>query len=506
MRRSRIAVVAATVGVLAVASLAAPAGGAETAGASASADGSSRAGPPNVVLVVMDDMRLDDVAWMPRTVRRVAVAGARYRNYYTPMALCCPARASILRGQYPHNTGIVTNAEPDGGYQGSRNIDDSTIATWLERPYTTGYVGKYFNGYEGPRQRYVPPGWDDWMGTIDTYGYVNTVTNDNGRVVSNKGTNSPEVFASQAKSFITEQSATGSPFFLHLSFVTPHNGGPHRDGDHGLPSPFVPRRDRGTYDGPEHPTGPAYDEREIEDKTGPVARLPRLSDRQEWEIAVKFEQRRESLASADRAMGRVLDTLEATGEMRDTYVIFTSDNGFVLGEHRLEDGKRQPYEPASHLPLFIRGPGIPSGRVWKGPVGTQDIAPTILDIAGVGPPAGVDLDGHSVLPTAGRVDDDRERAIVLEGAAVPVDAENGGRIKYAAPQTIAETDWIYRGLATERWKYVEWEQLGTVELYDLAADPHEVRNLSEDPAYAKRRAELAARLAQLRDCAGVTCE
>ncbi len=172
---------------------------------------------------------------------------------------------------------------------GSRNIDHSTLSTWLDDSYATGYTGKYFNGYESPTQTYVPPGWDDWMGTISTYGYLNTVTNDNGTAVENVDTNSPQAFASQASGFITEQAAAQSPFFLHLSFVTPHNGGPHRDGDEGVPTPFVPRRDRGTYEGPVHPAGPAYDEHDVDDKTGPAAELPPLTPRKEWKIAISMQ-------------------------------------------------------------------------------------------------------------------------------------------------------------------------------------------------------------------------
>ncbi len=459
---------------------------------------------PNVVLVVMDDMRLDDTPWMPRTLRQVGNRGTVYDNYYAPTALCCPTRASILRGQYPHNTGVLTNAEPDGGYAGFRPLDGSTLATWLQPTYTTGYVGKYFNGYEGSGQTYVPPGWDDWMGTISTYGYRSIMTNQNGTIIGHGRRNSPQVFADEASTFVTRNAGRAQPFFLHLSFVTPHNGGPHNDGDNGISSPYVPRRDRDTYRGPAHATDASYNEADMSDKTGPDADRELLSPRDKRHIEVAMQQRRESLASADRAVARVMTALRETGQLSNTYVIFTSDNGFVLGEHRDAKGKRSPYEVGSHLPLYIRGPGVPVGHTWTSPAGTQDIAPTILDIADAS--ADIALDGTSVLPGPTMLDGERDRGLLLEGADLPVDAENGGAIRYAAPRTVAETRWLYHGVVTRNWKLIEWDQLGTYELYDLRSDPYEVDSVAGDPRYAERLQEMIRRLQSLRSCTGAECD
>lgn len=459
----------------------------------------------NVLLIVMDDMRIDDMDWMPRVQRRIFEAGTRFGNFYSPTALCCPTRASILRGQYPHNTGILTNAQPDGGWVGSKAIEDSTLATWLDPTYETGYVGKYFNGYEGRHQTEVPPGWDDWMGTIDTYGYMGIETNNNGQFEDNSGTNSPRLFAQQTQEFIRDQAGSTEPFFMHLSFVTPHNGGPHNDGDGGLDTPYVPPRDRDTYTGPPHARNRSYDERNVSDKVGPSSSLPRLSAQEEDDIALKMQQRRESLASADRSIGRILDTLRNQGKMRSTHIIFMSDNGYLLGEHRVPDSKRQPYELSSRLPLAIRGPGIPADSRRVAPAGTQDIAPTILDVAGA--KADYPLDGRSLLPSAWDLDgNDNRRAIVLEGAKVPIDAENGGKIRYAPPRTIAETEWRYRGLVTRRWKLIYWDRPGDYELYDLRTDPHEVRSLYRRPGYVRRSNRMVARLDRLWMCQAATCE
>ncbi len=460
---------------------------------------------PNIVLIIMDDMRVDDLSWMPTVVDQIAGLGMSYTDYYDPASLCCPARASILRGQYPHNTGILTNSQPDGGWVGSLNIDSSTIATWLDPTYATGYVGKYFNGYDGFDQTYVPPGWTDWMGAVRTYRYRDVWTNDNGTVVDQGGRNSPTVFGDNAVQFINERAPRRQPFFLHLSFVTPHNGGPHTDGDGGLPSPFVAPRDRGTYTGPPHPMDASYNEADISDKTGSPAGRPPLTPKHEANIALLNQQRRESLAAADRAVAGVMDALQAAGELDDTYIIFVSDNGFLLGEHRLQT-KWQPYEPGSHLPLFIRGPDVPASREWQSITASQDIAPTILDMAaetGVG--ADITLDGQSLLPGQPRPPGSRNRAVLLERPAVPIDPENGGPVRHAASRDVEDLSWIYRGLVTRRWKLISWDTRGTYELYDLERDPYERLNVYDDPAYAARADAMMARLERLWLCAGAAC-
>ncbi|MBA3719567.1 MAG: sulfatase-like hydrolase/transferase [Nocardioidaceae bacterium] len=203
------------------------------------ADGLAPATSPNVVLVVMDDMRADDLPWMPTVTSEIAETGTQFTSFYAPTPLCCPSRASMLRGQYPHNTGILTNAEPDGGFAAFSALEDSTLAAWLDPTYTTGYVGKYLNGYESSTQTHVPPGWDFWNGTTRTYHYKAVLTNENGTVVDHSGVNSPDLFGEQAIQFLDTVVANPEPFFLELSFVTPHNGRPHNDGDGGIPSPFL---------------------------------------------------------------------------------------------------------------------------------------------------------------------------------------------------------------------------------------------------------------------------
>jgi arylsulfatase A-like enzyme len=520
----RLALAAVTAALLASASVASPAASRDprlatprpvdhrdqnVSDASPASASSVRRSRPNIVFVVMDDLRRDDMAWLPAVQRRIVDRGTKFTNYYDPVSYCCPARASILRGQYPHNTGILTNAEPDGGFAGSRAIDSSTLATWLDPIYHTAYIGKYLNGYEGRDRTYVPPGWDEWMGTTKTYDYLGIHLNHNGTIVDHSGVNSPTLLAQQARQYIRARAPRRTPFYLQLSFVTPHEGGPNTDGDDavnappGLGTPYVAPRARGTYNGPAHPANPSYNEADVSDKAGPNGALPSLSDRyQEW-VAFASAQRRESLAAANRGITWVMKALRASGELRRTYVIFTSDNGYMLGEHRDVD-KFGPYEPAAHLPLAMRGPGIRSGAKATGMAGTQDIAPTVLRMARARARADIPLDGHAVLPRRGWKEDP-DRAIVIEKAALPVDGENGGKIRFAAPRTVAETDWAYRGLVTRRWKLISWDQLGTFEMYDLRKDPYELRSLYYSPKYHAKASALRHRLGRLWMCSAATC-
>lgn len=461
---------------------------------------------PNVVLVMMDDMRADDLPWLPAVQRGIYDRGVAYSRFYAPTALCCPSRASVLRGQYPHNTGILSNAQPAGGYEGSRRIDSQTLATWLDPTYRTGYVGKYFNGYESDGQTYVPPGWDDWQASLHTYWFTGSLTNDNGVAVSDRGRYNSDVFGDQAVDFIGESAPGDEPYFLHVSMVAPHHGGPnHTDGDRGVATPYVPPRWQGTYDGPRSVRAASFDEADVSDKTGPVAELPRLSAEARRALRIQMAQRRESLLASNAAIRRILDAVDASGEGRSTYVIFMSDNGMMMGEHRYAGlVKMVPYESGSHIPFAIRGPGLGPGTTYGGVAGTMDVAPTVLDLAGVDPL--LELDGHSLLPDAQPRTTQRRRAVLLMAPDTAVDLENGGAVKYAPRVPVDETVWMYRGIVTSRWKLIRWVDEDAWELYDLRHDPDELTNLSGQRRWEDAEQRLRDRLDRLWHCVGRACD
>ena len=437
---------------------------------------------PNIVLVLLDDARLDDVEAMPRVQSRVAAQGATFTSMYSSFPLCCPARATLLTGQYPHNHGVLGNVAPGGGF--SKFKDTSTLATWLDPTYRTGLIGKYFNQYKLP---YIAPGWDEWMVPKATYNYTGT-----GWLINNGlGTTSrtipgyqTDTIGSLAADFIARNTAS-EPYFLYTSIVAPHAGSPTDPDDRvGFPSPYVKPAYRDAMAGVRN-TDPSFNEADVSDK--PLRPAP-LTATDITGLTETFQQRRESLISAEDALVNILDTVKASGEADNTYIWVMSDNGLIQGEHRLKGGKTAPYEVSNHIPSMVIGPGIPAGSKVTDSTAQVDFAPTVMAMAGLTAPASVD--GANQLP-----------------------ALRGGAGSSRAGVVIQATDhqsstlplpWIYRGVVADGWKYVE-RTTGKKELYDLTADPYELQNVAGKAPYAAKQSELAGLNQRLKDCAGVSC-
>ncbi|MBA2390191.1 MAG: sulfatase [Geodermatophilaceae bacterium] len=449
------------------------------------------AGPPNVVVVLIDDARMDDVDTMPLTRSLIGDAGATFENSYAPFPLCCPSRATLLTGQYAHNHGVLDNVAPLGGFAA---FDDSqTLATWLDEDYATGYVGKYLNEYQPAR--YVPPGWDTWKAALAPIHYLDTDVSVNGKIRSFEGQYRTNVMANMAVQFIrTETADPSEPFFLFTSFDAPHSGRPVEPDDPNkiydtqeFPTPGVLGKYRDRFDDLPLDVGPAFNEADVSDKPVQLAPL------EPWEIDALTEvnqQRREALLSVDDAVRRMVDELARAGELDNTYLIFTSDNGYMLGEHRFRTGKNLPYEPSVAVPLLIRGPGIAPGTVVPQTVGGHDVAPTVLGMTGLSGASGdFVIDGLDLLPL---IDDPAlhaRRPVVLEVGPNP---------------TAPEGPYRFHAIRTPEWKYVE-RSTGRTELYDVAGDPYELENLSRAPEYDQIRADLAVLLKEYRFCAGSDC-
>lgn len=446
---------------------------------------------PNVLMILTDDMRYDDLEYMPHVQSLLVQKGTTFTRFYSTFPLCCPARASILTGQYAHNHGVLSNHAPYGGFMALR--DDSTLATWLTPTHTVGLAGKYLNEYGvGNDPLYVPPGWDFWRGSsADTYNYRNIgLTMDGWTVESFEGVNSTKVIADQSLEFLGAHGK--QPFFLLSSFIAPHFGGPwERDDPVGRDTPFVGAKYRDTYDGPALPEDPSVNEADISDKRPSMRMKKLLSATELAKLKESMAQRRESLRLVDDQVARLVGNLRRQGELRDTYVIFLSDNGYLQGEHRIFAGKGLPYNPASHVPLVIRGPGVPAGEAVDGMAAMHDLAPTILELTQTEGGVGKALfDGQSLVPMFTDPSYGDDRTLVLEAGD-----NNGGYAFYG----------IIRG---DGWKYVEFttDGLNEVEMYDLNTDPYEERNLAEERRYVVKRAELEAEAELLRFCAGSHCD
>jgi arylsulfatase A-like enzyme len=448
---------------------------------------------PNIVFVMTDDQTPASTS-VQRNVGLIAGEGTTFTQTIASYPLCCPSRATYLSGQYSHNHGVLHNAGPFGGY--ARFDNSNALPLWLQRAgYRTMHVGRYLNGYGAQNldATEVPPGWSDWISGVgeqnSIFNYERWQTNENGQLFTRPGPERPDEYQTdfygrRAAEAIDAAAPSDQPFFLSLTFAAPHLGQP-RDPDDppllGTPSPAPRHRD--AFAGTPLPRPPNFDEADVSGKPRFVSQRPRLSPQMVAAIQENYQQELESLLSVDDAVGAVVNALARNGELDDTLLIYTSDNGFFHGEHRLPSEKILPYEEAARIPLIVRGPGVPRGERIDSLVSNIDWAATIVDVAEARP--GRLLDGRSLFE---RIEDPlREpgREIVLEN----------GRGANGVP--------MFRALRNERYVWIEHRRSREYELYDLVADPYQLRNLAELDAYAEIRAALAERLGRLQRCRGV---
>jgi len=498
-------------------------------GSAVAAAGLRPASRPNVVMVMADDMRADDLRFMPNVRRLIAGRGLDFRNSFSPYPLCCPARASFLTGEYAHNHHVFSHRAP----WGFRAFNDRrTLATALnDSGYNTVFIGKYLNGYGvekslvtgQPSFRYVPPGWTDWYGAVSrppdsgyssggTYNYMDTLFNINGRTDhSHKGQYQTDVLGRFARQLVRKYHRSPRPFFMYLSSVAPHFGEPREKDDprhivtaagqpERIKTPARPPWVRGRFDaqiprasGLPKDGGPS--ERDVSDKPRPMNQLLELTHQERIAVRDLTRQRAEALYVLDRQVARLVRTLKETGEYDNTVIMFTSDNGYFLGEHRMRQGKIKPHEPSLRVPFLIVGKGIPHGTRFD-PVTTPGITATIADLAHATMP--FPADGVSLAPSL-RGDRGWKVPVVTEGredSAVFRQAR-GTAAGFDDPRTTI-------GIRTPRWKYVRYDD-GDGELYDLDADPNELQNRYGDPHYARVAAELQRVWRAYKDCRGATC-
>jgi arylsulfatase A-like enzyme len=441
------------------------------------------AGAPNVVVVMTDDQAVDTMRAMPRTKRLLGAKGTTFDQALVSFPLCCPSRATFLTGQYAHNHGVRDNHPPAGGLGALRQGE--TLPIWLqEAGYRTGFVGKYLNGYgKEPNggERFVPPGWDRWVaaeGGRKTAAYDYQLNID-GHLVE-RGDEPRDyktrVMADEAAGFIRGASGEGRPFFLWVATSAPHTDNNQQAG--AARNPLPEPHDRGRFGAARLPRGPAFNERDVSDKPAFVRRLDRLGARDVGAMRTTYVSQLESLISVDRLVARLVGELERRDELDNTIVLFTSDNGFLRGQHRIDSGKSKLFDESVRVPLLARGPGFERGAKVRSPVANVDLAKTIADAAGARP--GIELDGVDLRDRDPRED----RAVLLE--------------------VFERRDDRFTAVRDRRWVYAERDD-GRTELYDHRTDPAELRNLAGTPRARAVEERLAARLEELRDCAGAGC-
>jgi N-acetylglucosamine-6-sulfatase len=522
---------------------------------------------PNILFILVDDM---DAATIDRASEKYAPhiksllidQGVSFPNFFVNVSLCCPSRTNILRGQYAHNTKVLTNNSNRGGgfpkvY--SQGLERETIATSLQADgYQTALLGKYLNGYPktAPSDTYIPPGWTEWYSPMENgqkkkygnpYCQYNYTLNQNGKLVQYD--RQPEDYATDvytdfAKDFIQRSARDGKPFFVYLAPFNIH--GPYTPAlrhEHLFPDVKAP--------GVDTPL-PNFNEVEgFSTKPQFMQKLDRLDDEQINNVDQSYRLRLRSLQSVDEAVGELVDTLEANGQLDNTYIILTSDNGYKQGIHRASTGKQSAYEEDIRLTLVVRGPGILAGKKLPQLVGNIDFFPTFADMAGAEPPAFVD--GRSFLPllkgetpeipnwrSAFLVEHKRDpkRRAALENqikrlpdqaepqdnkecpehieplsdqSRLPEQAELEDQLEFedlSELQSLRKKGQVpdiptYQAIRTLDYTYVEYET-GAKELYDINKDPYQLHNLvsTADPTLLK---QLADRLNKLRTCEADSC-
>lgn len=424
---------------------------------------------PNVILVLADDLDGSvyrrstlDSAWAPE--------GTSFTNALVTTSLCCPSRASIFRGQYAHNTGLVSNLnkDPGGGAKFFREsgLEDQTLATLLQDAgYETWFGGKYLNGYEeaGGSEGQVPPGWDHWQAYLD-----DSVVNRNGTVMGFEG-HYTDWLSGEAARYIESRRESSRPFFMQVSTMDTH-------------TPLViPGRHQDAYPDARAPRPPSFNEADVSDKPAWVRGKDPLREKEVARFDRLQALRLRSALTLEDLSRDVVSALSRTDQLDDTYLIFTSDNGYHMGIHRIRGAKWTPYTEAHEVPFVVRGPDVPKDESFDELVANTDIAPTVLDLAESSPPDW--MDGRSFVPFLdGKAPDTWRSSILIEGV---------GGTYYDRPG--------YSGVRREDDVFVEYAT-GDTEYYDLVKDPYQLENRPEGAPRA-----IEGDLKALKSCSGDTC-
>jgi arylsulfatase A-like enzyme len=445
---------------------------------------------PNVLVIETDDQTVESMRIMSNVNSLIGAEGVTFQNSFVNFSLCCPSRATFLTGEYAQNHGVLDNKPPNGAFPRFESLHaTNNLAVWLKNAgYHTALIGKYLNRYTD--QAPVPPGWSEWDAAVwqpsqpDDQSVYDYILNENGTLTQygdDRTDFKQDVFTAKAVDFVDRLAPKAQPFFLWLTYTAPHIAGPN-------PSPHAPydcigsakppQRYAHAFDSEPLPMPPNFNEADVSDKPAEIRNLRSLNENQIANIQRRYRCQLESLLAVDDGVKKVLGALQAKGELDNTLIIYTSDNGYFNGEHRIPAAKARVYEESIRVPLEMRGPGVPHGQSISPLTINADLAPTILQVASAARP-GLVMDGRSLIPVARHPGTDINRELMIQGLNV-------------------------KAIRTERYLYAEYNT-GERELYDLQNDPFELQSLQDDPAYASVESALADRLHDLETCAGASC-
>lgn len=516
---------------------------------------------PNILEVLVDDMRYDDFQYMPFLRSLMEKEGRFLANGFSNYPLCCPARASFLTGQLPHNHKVyhVNDAYGYGSFD-----DRRTLATSLKSAgYSTGFLGKYLNNYgkhhalapirdweengrRGPKpqvesQYYSPAGWDEWRAGLQgqhctpacggEYSYFNYAYSKNGVPTEvGRGRYSTDFLTEEAaaisRKFTRKRERKGNPFFISLNYVAPHNGG----GDPAYDPKLLERRAHPCN--MKQPSAPAWayesplvknavpmgvnrrglSEKDVGDKVGKWRERPQLTKCVREAHLNHVEARAAAVYAVDVNLKRLVGELRKQGQWKNTVFLFWSDNGFFQGELRLPAGKSSVHEPSLRVPMFLTGPGLRTAKgnqgVWGGqdyysPVDVVDLTATLLDFAQAEAPH--HPDGQSFKPNllANR-DPGFRRTVVYESALTDADpaARASDRVYFHRKFDGEKDPRKTIGIRTGRYTFARYDN-GEFELYDNWRDPKQWHNLANNSRWLSKHGRVVQQLEQLLKSASV---
>jgi N-acetylglucosamine-6-sulfatase len=486
------------------------------------ADDSATAGTgvakkPNIIVVETDDQTLESMRseTMPNVIKLLGGEGTTFTNAVVTTPLCCPSRATFLTGQYGHNNGVQSNRP---GYAGLQDRG-SVLPTWLRNEgYVTAHLGKWLHQYETtikPKTK-VAPGWDEWYTALEPrayYDYPLFVNGEKEMFGDSKRDHLTSVLNRTAVELIREYLPKRKPLYLQLDQYAPHSGPgskTERCQSAAVPSPG----DENLFKDEPLPEPPSFNEEDISDKPSFIRSQNSLDAEAIENIQRRYGCSLASLAGVDRGVKKIWRALGETGERDNTVILFTSDNGFFYGEHRLPKSKFRVYEEAIRVPLVMRVPqsllgGAPVPDVAR-QVTNADITATLLELAGARPCSSKGdcrvLDGRSLtgLMTGQDAGFPQDRGIVIEFKEEGVPSELTASCVFTALRTTTQLYVEHSSVPAEGG--TQCKPADEVEHYDLANDPFELDNLFPAPQGSPRaqtQQALADRLVELRRCAGI---
>jgi N-acetylglucosamine-6-sulfatase len=487
---------------------------------------SAASSKPNVIMFTTDDQTVRDMAVMPKTQALIGNSGATFLHAYASDPLCCPSRVTVQTGEYAHNTGVLGNTPPQGGYSSFNDKND--LPVWLQAGgYRTIHIGKMPNGFGDPSvggPNYVPPGWGPFAGGTgpaskgEFYGFIGPPSSYTAFTLDENGVDKPytaddystDVYADLAVDRIDNHLShfPNDPLYMQVQFFAPHD-----------PATPAPKYANAFATAP-LPIDASFNEKNVKDKPAWIKRIKRFGPGLIAKIQTRYQHRLETLLSVDDAIEKIVNDLQSHGALGNTYLIFTSDQGFMQGQHRLHQGKFVPYDPSVQVPLEIRGPGIPAGSQPRSLVWNGDITSTILQMTGASP--NLPQDGQSMLPLAQDPAKKSTRPILFETGPPGTTFEPGTGTAAAAGHKVStyvkNTDLDhtaqlaraivaprYRAIRTGRYLLSKYSDGGR-EMYDVSQDPLMLNSVWKDGRYAPVKKFLLKRLAKLVHCSGPACD